>query len=338
MGVITLQLPDKLDLESILRFARELDDHANKDILRIDMGQERYFAPFSMLFLASKIQQFKNKNLACRIFVDNYKDHHYPAHMGFFHMCGVDFGKDLGEAQGGPRYLPITSVKRENLYQGSEDRFVELGDLIQRHADKIAYMLSRDESGKSDFFNALSYSIREIFRNVFEHSEANQLFYCAQYWPNSNKVEVSISDSGIGIRRGLSTNPNFAFNNDKEALESSLLPGVSGKTHLPRRSENWFNSGYGLYMTNRLARNGGNFVIASGKKAIALTRKTKTNYDTSFSGTAIRLNLDISKIGDVQKRLAEFRADAQKIAATIKGAGNRPPSAMSLLLRRDFTT
>jgi hypothetical protein len=134
----------------------------------------------------------------------------------------------------------------------------------------------------------------------------------------------------------LGTNPNFRFDNDKEAIEASLLPGVSGKTHLPRRSDTWFNSGYGLYMTNRLARHGGNFVLASGRKAIMLTRATKTNFDTSFPGTALRLNFDVAKIGSVKARLAEFRQDAATIAAQIKGSGNRPPSAMSLLLRRDY--
>jgi hypothetical protein len=186
------------------------------------MGPQRYFPPFSLLFLASKLQDFKNRNLGRPLFVDNYKDHSYPAHMGFFHMLGIDYGRNMGGASGNEGYLPITLVKREYLYQGEEDRFVELGDLIQRHADKIAFMLSRDESGKSDFFNVVSYSLREIFRKVFEHSEAKQLFYCAQYWPKSNKVEVSISDSGMGIRRALAENLNFAFASDKEALENNF--------------------------------------------------------------------------------------------------------------------
>lgn len=60
------------------------------------------------------------------------------------------------------------------------------------------------------------------------------------------------------------------------------------------------------------------------------------NYVTSFPGTALRVSLDVHKIGDVQTRLAEFKTDGAKIAATIKGSGNRPPSAMSLLFKRDY--
>jgi hypothetical protein len=333
---LSLLLPDKLNLENVLAFARELDGIPSESNVSLAMGEERWFPPFSMLFLSAKIRAWKASNPSSRLILMDYKNHAYLGHMGFFRMCGAEFGKELGEADGSRNYVPITRVRREELYEGGADKFTELGDLIQRHADRIAAMISRDESGKTDMFNALSYSVREVFRNVFEHSDANEAFYCAQYWSASNKVEVSIADLGIGIRKGLGTNPNFRFGTDKEAIEASLLPGVSGKTHLPRRSETWFNSGYGLYMTNRLARHGGNFVIASGRKAIHLTRATKTNLDTSFPGTALRLNLDVEKIGNVRERLASFRKDAAKIAAEIKGAGNRPPSAMSLLLRRDF--
>lgn len=258
------------------------------------------------------------------------------SHMGFFNMCGFDHGKEIGEARGNSNYLPITEICRESLYEKDLDRYEELPDLIQRHVDRIAEVIARDPVENRNLFDVLSYSIREIFRNVFEHSEASSLFFCAQYWPRSNKVEFSVVDFGIGIRQGLGTNPNFRFKTDKEAVEYCLLPGVSGKTHLPRISPNWFNSGYGLYMTHRLARNGGNFVIASGESAEYFSRKTKCNYSTSFPGTAIRVNLSVDEIGSVQDRLQEFREQGKTIAASVSGSGNRPPSAMSLLLRRDF--
>jgi hypothetical protein len=152
----------------------------------------------------------------------------------------------------------------------------------------LALVIARDEQNNKNLFDALSYSIREVMRNVFEHSKARNLYYCAQYWPKSSKVEFAIADFGIGIRRGLSENPNFRFDADKQAIEYSPLPSVSGKTHVPRWSDEWHNSGYGLYMTHRLARNGGNFVLGSGDTAIQLSRKTKNNFQTSFSGTILR--------------------------------------------------
>lgn len=336
MKIARIRLPEKLYLEDLFVFSRVLEDYRGYDEIYFDCGMERYFPPFSLLFLSAKIREFKNSNLGTKISFLNEAPHSYAARMHFFSMCGYKGVIQDEPDESGKRFISITSVRLEQLINTPEDKYKEIPDLIQIHADKIANMIIQDEDAASDIFDVLSYSIREIFRNVFEHSEAGELFYCAQYWPTKNKVEVSICDLGIGIRKGLGLNPNFRFQTDKEAIEHSLLPGVSGRTHLPRVSETWFNSGYGLYMTHRLARHGGNFVLASGKSAVGLSTASKRNYAASFNGTAIRLNFDVDKIGDVQDRLSEFREDGARLAAQIKGSGGRPPSAMSLLLRRDF--
>lgn len=331
-----IEIPAKLDLPTLFHLAKELDQHTFKDELTLHFTEGTFFAPFSMLFLASKLKSLKERNPALAIDCTGYKENGYLAHVGFFRFLGFDHGRDIGEAWGSDSYLPITSLSREQLYEKPDDKWEELPDLIQRHADKIAAIMARDVDKNRDLFDVLSYSVREVMRNVFEHSGANTLYYCAQYWPRSNKVEFAIVDFGMGIRRGLGTNPNFRFATDKQAIEYSLLPSVSGKTHLPRTSNNWFNSGYGLYMTNRLARNGGNFVMASGTTGIHLSRRTKTNYQTTFPGTALRFNMDVDEIGSVADRLSEFRRDGAILAKQISGSGNRPPSAMSLLLRRDY--
>ena len=334
-----IDVPHRTDLETMSYFAMELDTFAMHDRITLDFGADpMFFSPFYMLFIGAKLRYIRKVNPDLRIELRNHNLNQYPGNMGFYHMFGVEQGRQVGEAWGSENYLPLTCVDRNSLYETPVDKYAELPDLIQRHADRIASIITRDQASNKNMFDVLSFSIREVMRNVFEHSGSDQLHYCAQYWPKSNKVEFALADFGVGIRRGLSENPNFRFKTDKEAIEYSLLPSVSGKTHLPRQSETWFNSGYGLYMTNRLARNGGNFVISSGSTAVHLSRKTKTNYRTSFSGTALRFNLDVDQIGDVQDRLKEFRKDGFAIAKTISGSSNRPPSAMSLLLRRDYSS
>jgi hypothetical protein len=338
MEKATVTFPETMDLEHVLRFSCELDRYAQCKSLTIVCGQDRWFPAFCMLYLGSKLKSMRDANPELDFKVMHNGDLGYLEHMGFFRLFGVPFGRELGEAYGSTKYLPITCVKREDLYSDPSSTFSELGDLIQKHADKISEMVSRDFARSEDVFNVLSYSLREIIRNVFEHGQTDMLYYCGQYWPNSNRVEVSIADLGVGVRRALSENPNFRYNTDKQAIEMSLMPGVSGKTHLGRREGNWTNSGYGLYMTNRLARNGGNFVIVSGRNAIQLSPNSKKNLQSSFPGTALRVNLNTEKIGDVKARLNEFRKDAQKISAAMANPSPRPPSGISLLLRRDFSS
>lgn len=332
-----IALPGSTALDSVLPFAIELDRYVQHDRLIIDLPRDVFFSPFVMLLLGSKLSYLRKNYPNLTIIYSGWENHTYASHMGFFDMCGFQHGKSVGQAWGSENYIPITKLTRADLFERDFDKYEEIQDLIQRSADRVSEVLARSADHSTVLFDVLSYSVREIFRNVFEHGETDELFFCAQYWPKSQKVEFSVSDYGVGVRRALSRNPNFVFRSDKEALEYSLLPSVSGKTHLPRVSANWFNSDYGLYMTNRMARNGGSFVIASGDSAICLTPKTKTNFKTSFKGTILRVSLKVSEIGDVRQRLEEFRTEGKLIAEKIKGSGNRPPSAMSMLLRRDYS-
>jgi hypothetical protein len=331
-----ISLPSSTAIESIFPFAVELDRYAQHDRLIIDLPEKVFFSPFVMLFLGKKILHLRQRCPDLKVIFNGWEKHDYASHMGFFDLCGYKHGKEIGQAWGSRQYLPITRLHRSELIEKDFDKYEEIQDLVQRRVDLISEVVTRDPQRRTAFFNVLSFSVREVFRNVFEHGETDELYYCAQYWPNSDKVEFAVADSGIGIRRSLGQNPNFRYQLDKEALEAALLPSVSGKTHAPRTSTTWFNSGYGLYMINRLARNGGSFVIASGESAICLTPKTKTNFSTSFSGSILRVSFRVSEIGDVQARLQEFRKEGSEIAARIAGSGNRPPSAMSMLLRRDY--
>ncbi len=333
-----IEFPQNTSLQSVFRFAIELDYYCDHDRLIIDLPPKFFCNPFTMLFLGAKIKQLRERNRNLKVIFNGWEPHTYLSHMGFFSLCGFEHGNQMGQAAGNSRYLPITRLSQCELEETPQDRYEEMQDLLQRSVDRISEVLAHDLSENKDLYDVLTYALREVFRNAFEHGDTDNLYYCAQYWPNSNKVEFAVADFGIGIREGLGRNPNFRLRTDKEALEYSLLPSVSGRTHEPRRSSNWFNSGYGLYMTSRLARNGGNFVVCSGDSAICLTPKTKNNFVTSFPGTILRVSLNIGQIGSVQTRLSEFREEGGKIAAEIKGSGNRPPSAMSLLLRRDYSS
>jgi hypothetical protein len=104
-------------LASILRFARELDVCARYSAVAIDFGEPKFFSPFSMLFIASKFKSFRAKNITLGIEPRNYRDHTYPAHMGYFATCGFEFGREVGEAVGNENYLPITRLQRSSFFK-----------------------------------------------------------------------------------------------------------------------------------------------------------------------------------------------------------------------------
>lgn len=156
-----------------------------------------------------------------------------------------------------------------------------------------------------EFQNWMTFVIRELLRNIPEHSQSRTIWYCAQYWPSHDLVELAILDEGVGISKTLADSYEFRklYKNDYEALKLALEPGVSGTFSSTRRSigtGDWQNSGYGLYMVSQMcAELGASFIIASGDSAIRIAKENgeikQTKYDTHMDGTAIQIRICPSK-------------------------------------------
>jgi hypothetical protein len=85
---------------------------------------------------------------------------------------------------------------------------------------------------------------------------------------------------------------------------------------------------------NRLV--GGDIIRRVEEAPICWRTMRKENFSTRLKGTAIRMNLDTTEIGNVSARLRQFRKEAQSIAEKYIGLRARNPSYMSMVLRRDF--
>ncbi len=331
---MNITLPNSLDPIPLARFATEIHNLPEADEYMIDFGPKRWFPPFSMLLLSSILRSFREKRPDARRRWMNHENHSYAAHFGFFQSFGLNHGNEPGEAPGNARYIPIRDLNVAQINDEAFDRFIEVGDVIEERAAELARVLTQEEEG--DLQDTLTYSIREIMRNVAEHSQSENIHICAQYWPQRHEVEVGIVDDGIGVHAALTSNPTHSDLDDKEALEFALMPGISGNPMAGRGHGDWNNSGYGLYMTNRICRNGGHFLICSGGHGIMLNQNGKENFETSFQGTAIRLLIDTRNLTNLKERLAEFAQEGRDAARELSGANDSRASTASQMLRRDF--
>lgn len=198
---------------------------------------------------------------------------------------------------------------------------------------RLATLLTRQDSGA--VYETLSYSLREVFRNVLEHSRAEAIWYAAQHWPETSKVELCILDEGIGIAQSLRRNPHLAIHTDQDALDLALLPGISGVAFRggpKQRRDPWANSGYGLFMTSQLCRRGGSFVVLSGNSGVSITEAGKERLDCVFGGTAIRLQLQTDRIGELSASLEGLRDLGATIAADLRQEANITASMSSRML------
>jgi hypothetical protein len=267
-----ITVPNNLDIDGSIELANILQSVPPNLSYIVDFSNLSFVKPFGMLYAAEAINNFlkSNKNTEGR---SNYTSNaiSYAQFMVFFKSAGFDMGMPPRDyTTGGSTYIPITYQKTTLLKSRSE---------IEHLAYELAKRLTNQNTGS--LLKVLNYAFREIIRNVVEHSGALNFGYCAQYWPRTGEVEIAIIDHGLGLSKTLRNNPFLTIENDHDAIMYALSPGISGKVYegIPITDDAWQNSGFGLYLTQRLCTEGGNFFICSGQTGFYRTRYTnKNNY------------------------------------------------------------
>lgn len=289
-----------------------------------DFSEAGEYTPVAMLYLSNEILNFKNARSMSEFSIVGYKNATYAAHMGFFRAFGAQFGRSVGEASGGVSYLPITIHSCSKIKWNALEYNLPVGEYIDKYiAKSMAKVLVNDEH--SNAFEVLTYCIREMLRNVIEHSESTHVAYCAQYWPTKSKASLAILDRGIGIRTSLEANPHLTIEDDLEAIRLSLQAAISGKMFKGRKKNHndvWQNSGYGLCITSEICRRHGSFFIGSGEAGIELGVEKEYNHSLLVSGTLINMDIDTSDIARLEALTYEISTKA--------GAKVSKPSRASL--------
>lgn len=331
-------VPRSLDLENAIGFTNYLAKLDASDRFLFDFRDMARIEPFGMLIVSSELRRLRARFPESEIACENFGDKKYASHMGFFQAFGLEHGNYPGEARGSISYIPLTICNCEDIERRAAEKGTYAGDIIEQKSEKLVEVLLH--SGSTEIKETLSYSLREIMRNVVEHSGATQFGICAQAWPSKNLVEFAIIDRGIGLQQSLSSNPHLEVVSDKSAINYALMPAVSGKAFkgAPRQRKGpWSNSGFGLYMTSRISRNGGNFFIASGDTGMLLTAKGgKKYFNCSYNGTAVRMVINTDQVEELGKSLELYRKEGFEIQRTYKEIVNIDPSSASLMLSKDF--
>jgi len=334
----TVKIPNVLDLSSALKLSIELAEIKDVTSIRADFRGVGLVEPFAMLMVSSELQRAAARNMVENFECVNHELMSYASRMGFFEAFGYTSTHKPGKKDGGSQHLPVNIFDCNSLREEASNEYTEVGNIVEAKSKHLATLLCGVDSG--DIFETLSYSLREIMRNVVEHSESKQIGICAQYWPTKHKVEVAILDRGVGLRQTLSRNPHLDVNNDRSAVNYALMPAVSGKAFKGARKQHgpWANSGFGLYMTSRICRNGGNFFIASGDYGMLLTKakEGKSYFPCSYEGTAVRLQIRTDQITSLSDSLKRYRDDGFAFQQKYREIVQINPSAASLMLSEDF--
>ena len=255
MSTQTFIVPKEHTLEAILQFRRELAGYGAECAEYIFDFQpgSGYVTPFGMLAIGFAIRQFAAARRGATIQSRHIDQSSYAAHMGYYQCCGFEVGNPPGKAKGSNTYLPVTILKVEELREQARSTGRDVGDVIEERSQQLARILTQEELGAAT--EVLAYSLREMIRNVVEHSQSQEVAYCAQYHPLKKQAELAILDTGVGVRATLMQNPHLTVHDDREALNLAVMPGISSKMYKgikKRDYDVWQNSGYGLFAVSRL--------------------------------------------------------------------------------------
>lgn len=323
-----IELPD-FETDKVLAQAHIFHNTEVYEDITIGMSP-RWTRPFGMLYMAIALRQWRNLYPAVQFYasIGNGQAVDYAGHMGFFQTISerILIGKAPGEAYGNDNYVPITKLNIEDMRTTAikQQRYLEDGDLVEIEAKRLATVLTQDFNG----LNLLTYVLRELIRNVPEHSGTNTIWICGQHW-KTGEAEIAIIDEGMGVRNSLELSPSHRpyITSDEEALKLAIKPGVSQAFKLggkQQSSDVWANSGFGLYTVSNLVQVlGGSFCLASGSQFIKVDEEGRiSSGDTWFGGTAVKVTV---------KKISAKNSDALVQELVKKG------EAEAKLIRNAFT-
>lgn len=174
------------------------------------------------------------------------------------------------------RYLKINSCIKNGLYLSLDEKIIfNVKNLEEESYSKLEYVGETIEKKSKEILekynfqikykNFYAYLMREIMRNVVEHSKAKE-FSLYLYSNSEGEFGFRVIDSGIGLKKSLETNPNYLPKDNMTALAFAIRPGITRSFKKdPLRSDEWQNSGFGLYMVSNIVDSiQGRFELGTG--------------------------------------------------------------------------
>src|SRR6266478_3371702 len=311
MGRHTIQkvINEAQAFEDLERIWNDPDDVIDVNFSRVDFGQAS-----GALVLSSGLQAIRVRRPKVEISASGIdlliQSHSYLAHVGFFQHAGIDIGTRPGGDTGSSAYLPITEIDIEKLRRERGDGTTPIGKLVQSECDRLAEIITQSHKGRDT--KPVSYCLREVIRNAFEHGATKTCSLFAQRY--SNRIELSIVDCGRGVWRSLAQ--RFTLSSDVEALQLAIKPGVSGAEPLAEdETAEWANSGFGLYVLSEVGKSVGGFMICSGNGALHFSTKDGWVHDYKFPGTAVRLTISKPPGKNFEDLINDIIKEGEKIVA-----------------------
>ena len=150
---------------------------------------------------------------------------------------------------------------------------------LELEAYKLASLVGRR---RPSLIKPFRFALRELLRNVFEHAQVSECYFCGQSWYDGT-VEACIVDEGVGISQSL--REAYPIASDGDALKLAAMPGISRVTSQPDSRNFYDNSGFGLYVLTEAGAKYGAVALGSGNSVYQCWGEQRKTRLFAFSGT-----------------------------------------------------
>lgn len=277
---LRVELPQNFQLSAIDRFTQQIvnADGSPKDLeVILDFRRLGFIDGSGYTVLSNTVGWLIHKGVKCSF--DNFKDTKKGA-ISYLSDCGF-FKKYIGyDITPIPRTrdttLPCVSIEQAQAFSWIENSF----------SPWMEYTLFETYGSLS----SLRSCIKELFNNIGDHSMQNTGFVHVQHYPNLKRVNITVSDFGIGIPHSIRA--KYGDMTDAEAIYLASQEGITAQSR-PN------NMGAGLnYVIDRITGMGGNVLIHSLGGNLTCSRENnrqirkRSSGRGSYPGTLIDIGFD----------------------------------------------
>lgn len=296
------------NFDSFISIAKDIiDTDANQ--LNFDLSECTRFWPSGVTMFASLVSWFRLTSDLTIYPVLRSSDSKTDAVTSYLDHCGFHnfVGRRISNVPSIYGDKEVVKIKRELSVETSEQRQLELRDLVKQHS-----VFTEEEV---DLFNCVILS--EIFINVTEHGVHYRglgWFTIGQVHPKTGIISLCVADNGIGIKNSLLTGQQrqeiskileVADYNDAEFIKKAFEQNISGAIEasvqeglpLMRRYPKGKRRGMGLDRIRKACKSlGVQLDIISHSGAIRLGFDGNFEYEAStssrcFAGTLYHLTI-----------------------------------------------
>lgn len=271
---------------------------AEDDIVQLDVRNTSFVDPFGMTLLGESLVQLADYGQRVRVIGLDRSTGGYLHRMDVFrHVDLVDSDPPSGRRH--DRRDALTELKR---IEGQEDAEVVargLADaLIGMRSERLA--VANDSMRASEHEhqkNLIQYVLSELFNNALTHAQRRgfkgkaRVWTAAQYYPSTDKVRLTVTDTGCGLLATLQSHAQLDSNTHFAAISAALQPRVSCNRNLGLR-EDTVNEGIGLTTVHRIVdRTLGDMLVLTGNAYQRRRAGGLLPNDLAWQGVAIAVEL-----------------------------------------------